>query len=76
MIEEMNEMGSKRYIGNAFGIAKIYAGLAEEETALEWLERSFDLHEAGMVRLKVDPTLESLHSNPRFKVLLKKMKLE
>jgi serine/threonine-protein kinase len=76
MIEEMKKLGSKRLIGNAIDIAKIYAGLGEEEMALEWLEKSFDLHQAGMVRLKVDPSLDSLRSNPRFKVLLKKMKLE
>jgi serine/threonine-protein kinase len=76
MIDEMKELGNKRLIGNAFVIAKIYAGLGEEELAFEWLEKAYNLHEAGMVRLRVDPALDSLRQNPRFKALLKKMNLE
>jgi tetratricopeptide (TPR) repeat protein len=76
MIEEIKELGNKRLIGNAFVIAKIYAGLDEEELAFEWLEKAYELHGAGLVRLRVDPALDNLRSNPRFKILLKKMNLE
>jgi tetratricopeptide (TPR) repeat protein len=60
----------------AFGIASIHTGLGQREEALVWLERAYAMRALGLVYLKVDPTLDSLRSEPRFKAILKEMNFE
>ncbi|MDH4218821.1 MAG: protein kinase [Candidatus Aminicenantes bacterium] len=75
IIEEMKELWRQGGIA-AYPIARVYAGLGEEDLVLEWLEKSIERREPLIVRLNVDPIFDSLCSNPRFKALLKKMNLE
>lgn len=56
--------------------AWIYAELNDKSRALEWLERSYREHDHDLVYLKVDHTWDGLRSEPRFRDLLKRMKLE
>ena len=51
----------------------VYAWRGEKDHAFEWLDRAYDQHDSGMVRLRYDPTLASLHDDPRFAALVKKM---
>jgi TolB-like protein/Flp pilus assembly protein TadD len=53
--------------------AMIYAGLGEDDRMFEALERAFVEREDGVSRLKVDPTFDRWRSDPRFKVLLRRM---
>ena len=59
----------------AYQIAEVYAGRGEKDLAFEWLERAYRQQDGGLMQLKVDPLLASLHSDPRFKALMKKMNL-
>ena len=59
--------------GSAFQIASVYAWRGEKDHAFEWLDRAYDQHDTGMPRLRYDPTLASLHGDPRFAALVKKM---
>jgi hypothetical protein len=52
----------------------IGTGLGEKEQALHWLERAYE-EGAGHMGLKVDPTWDSLRSEPRFQDLLRRMGL-
>jgi tetratricopeptide (TPR) repeat protein len=58
----------------AIGIAQVYAGLGEREQALDWLERSVG-REMYASYLDIDPTFRSLHTEPRFQALLKRLGL-
>ncbi len=57
-------------------IAHHYAILGEKELALEWLERAFEMHSIGLIRLKHNRMFDGLRSEPRFAALLEKMGLE
>lgn len=59
----------------AYSIAMIHAGLGDREAAFEWLQRSFDRHETSTPYMKLDPRLDNLRPDPRFKALLTRMKL-
>ncbi len=59
--------------GSAFQIAGVHAWRGEKDQAFEWLERAYNQHDSGMPRLRHDPTLASLHDDPRFAALVKKM---
>jgi len=57
------------------GIALVYAALGNNDKAFEWLEKSFDKHEESLCSLKVDPKFDSLRSDQRYEVMLKKIGL-
>ena len=60
-------------IGFAYQIAQIYAWRGEKDQAFAWLERSFPLRDAGLVRLPFDPAMDPLRDDPRFAALVTKM---
>jgi TolB-like protein len=56
--------------GLDYQLAQIYAVRGEKEKAFEWLQIAFDNHDTGMLALLVDPLLNSLRDDSRFKDLL------
>ncbi|HET9742891.1 MAG TPA: protein kinase [Terriglobales bacterium] len=69
------EAGKHSYVP-ALWIARVYAALGEKDAAFSWLERAYTERSPQMEFIAVDPRLDSLRSDPRFNVLLRKMKLE
>jgi TolB-like protein/predicted Ser/Thr protein kinase len=61
--------------GDAYGIAEVYAYRAEVDNALRWLDRAYREHDLGMLELKTDRLLRSLHGDSRFQALLNRMRL-
>jgi TolB-like protein/Flp pilus assembly protein TadD len=61
--------------GVDYQIAQIYAVRGEKEKAFEWLQIAFDNHDTGMLGLLVDPLLNNLRDDPRYKTLLAKLGL-
>jgi TolB-like protein len=59
--------------GLDYQVAQVYAVRGEKEKAFEWLQIAFDNHDTGMLALLVDPLLNSLRDDPRFKNLLARM---
>ena len=59
--------------GLDYQVAQVYAVRGEKEKAFEWLQIAFDHHDTGMLGLLVDPLLNSLRDDPRFKALIAKM---
>jgi tetratricopeptide (TPR) repeat protein len=56
-------------------IALVYAALGENNQAFEWLEKSYLHREESLCSLKIDHKFDSLHTDPRFNSLLKKIGL-
>ncbi len=59
----------------AYQIAQVYAGRGENDKAFEWLTRAYRQRDGGLSATKYDPLLASLHSDPRFGGLLRKLNL-
>jgi TolB-like protein/Flp pilus assembly protein TadD len=59
----------------AYEIADVYAYRGEADMAFEWLDRASGLRSGRMPEIKFDPYLHDLHSDPRYKALLRKMRL-
>ena len=55
------------------GLAVIYASLGDREQAFEWLEKSYRERDAYLVFLPILPEFRSLHSDPRFADLLRRI---
>jgi serine/threonine-protein kinase len=50
--------------------------IGEKDRAFEWLERAYEERVGFLVMVKVEPRLERLRSDPRYKDLLRRMRLE
>jgi TolB-like protein len=64
-------------LGTAFSyqIAQIFTIQENPDKAFEWLETGYATRDGGMPYLLVDPFLEPLHDDPRWRPLLEKMNL-
>ena len=60
----------------AFNLALVYAGLGEEDRALEALERGYEERDVHMMFLKVDPRWDDFRADPRFVEVMRRMRLE
>lgn len=66
---------SKRRYIRPLEIAYDYTMLGEKELAFEWLEKAYEERGDGMPELGVDRRFDSLHSDPRFQDLLRRIGL-
>jgi TolB-like protein/DNA-binding winged helix-turn-helix (wHTH) protein/Tfp pilus assembly protein PilF len=71
----LSELIAKYHASNAFEIAEIYAFRNQTDEAFEWLDRAYAQRDPSMMSTKMDPQLKSLHNDPRFAALLKKLNL-
>jgi TolB-like protein/Tfp pilus assembly protein PilF len=53
-------------------VAQDYARLGDQEKAFLWLEKCY-AERVGLLELKVEPALDSLHSDPRFADLVRRV---
>jgi tetratricopeptide (TPR) repeat protein len=58
-----------------YWIALVYALRKDADKAFLWLDRAAEQHDPGMLWIKGDPMLQGLVEDPRYKALLRKMKL-
>jgi adenylate cyclase len=54
-------------------VAEIYLGLGDDDKVFEWLEKAFEERARHLVMLKVEPEVDRLRSDSRFKDLLQRM---
>jgi TolB-like protein/DNA-binding winged helix-turn-helix (wHTH) protein len=57
----------------AYEVAQVYAFRNQPDAAFEWLDRALVQRNPGLIITKVDPFLKSLHNDPRFAALMKKL---
>ena len=75
-ISILNELKSRsmtnQYL-SPFQIALIYAGLGENDEAMEWLQTATRERDPFLMYIRVDPNFDSLREDPRFIELIKKL---
>jgi eukaryotic-like serine/threonine-protein kinase len=59
-----------------FGVASYFAVVGDNARSLDWLERAHSERDGALVWLKVHPRLDGLRGEPRFRELLRAMRLE
>jgi eukaryotic-like serine/threonine-protein kinase len=72
---QLTAAASTQYVPPLF-LGVIYTALGDNDQAFSWLEKAYREHDSFMVRLKVEPGLDPLRSDPRFQDLLRRMKLD
>ena len=73
--QALDESIAKHAASSAYQIAEAYAWRGDKDKAFEWLERAYRQRDGGLSNVKVDPTIENLRRDPRFKAFLRKMNL-
>ena len=58
---------------NPISVARVYAVLGRKEEALRWLEVGYEAHSFRMPHLMRQPDFNSLHSDPRFQEIVRRV---
>src|SRR5207249_2223567 len=73
-LDGLTELSKHSYVSSC-SIAESYMRMGEKQKAFEWLEKAYEEHDSGLVSLAVEPMFESLRTDPRFKEIVRRMKL-
>ena len=73
-LQGLTELSKHSYV-SPYSIAESYMRMGEKQKAFEWVEKAYEEHDSGLVSLAVEPMFEPLRSDPRFKEILRRMKL-
>jgi TolB-like protein/DNA-binding winged helix-turn-helix (wHTH) protein len=71
-LENYRESAKSNYVPPVM-VAEACVRVGDKECAFEWLERGFQQRDDLMIILKVEPVLDSLHSDPRFHDLVRRV---
>jgi len=74
ILEELSELSKQRHV-SCLNFALVYASQDRKDQAVEFLEKGYRERSTWMPYIGVDPRLEPLQSNARFKDLLRRMNL-
>ena len=74
IVDALLEIAKTRYV-SPYGIGSIYACLGDNETSLDWLDRAYAEHDQTLVWVKAHPRLDRLRDEPRYRDLLRRMRL-
>ncbi len=74
IISRYREMAKTHYV-MSYHIAVIYAALGDKDKAFAELEKAFEEHDYLLPRINVEPFLDPLRDDPRFKDLARRMGL-
>jgi TolB-like protein/DNA-binding winged helix-turn-helix (wHTH) protein/Tfp pilus assembly protein PilF len=75
VLAKLMEQSEKQYV-SPFYVAIVYVGLAQNDKAVDWLEKAYRDRSNAVIFSKVDPQLDPLRSTPRFQSLLHRLALQ
>lgn len=74
LLAELEASAREGYV-SPVPFSMVHIGLGNVERALDWAERAYDERRGWLAYFKVNPLLDPLRNEPRFKALLTKMRL-
>jgi eukaryotic-like serine/threonine-protein kinase len=74
ILDDLTNLAKQKYVAPYF-LAGVYIGLGEDDRAMEFLEKSHEEHSHWLLYLHLDPGMDSLRANPRFRDLLRRVGL-
>ena len=72
IVREQERESEKRYVA-PLDIAKTYMELGEADKAFTWMEKAYEERDVWLFFLNVDPELDLVRSDPRFKDLVRRI---
>jgi TolB-like protein/Tfp pilus assembly protein PilF len=74
VLRALKHLSVQRYI-SPHANAIIYAGLNDDDLALEWLEKAYESRDVWLVWLRVNPRFDRLRTRARFAELMRRIRL-
>ena len=71
ILVRLDELSKRRYVSPLY-FAIVFAGLQENDRAIEYLNKAFDARHPGLVLIRIEPMFDGLRSDERFKQLIKR----
>jgi serine/threonine-protein kinase len=71
ILNQLDELSKWRYVSPLY-FAIVYAGLKENDKAIEYLNKAFDARHPGLVLIRIEPMFDGLRGDERFKQLIKR----
>ena len=72
LLGKLDQISRQRYVP-ALYFGLVYMGLGDRDQAFHWIDKAFEERSGYLLYLNVDPKVDSLRSDPRFKQILKKI---
>jgi serine/threonine protein kinase/Tfp pilus assembly protein PilF len=72
LLSKLDRISKKRYVPSLY-FALIYMGLGDNDQAFHWIEKGIEERSGYLLYFKVDPKVDKLRSDSRFKELLGKI---
>lgn len=69
ILKNFEAISQRRYVSGLY-FAMLYAGLKDNDRAIEQLNKAFDSRHPGLVLVRIDPVFDGLRSDERFKQLV------
>ena len=73
-LDDLLALSTHKYV-TPYGIALVHAGLGDERSAFDWLDRAVSDRSNWLVWLKLDQRFDNLHGSPRFDALVRRVGL-
>jgi eukaryotic-like serine/threonine-protein kinase len=71
ILKQLETLSQRRYVSPLY-FAIVYAGLKENDKAIEYLNKAYDARHPGLVLVRIEPMFDGLRSDERFKQLIKR----
>ncbi|HET6861623.1 MAG TPA: protein kinase, partial [Pyrinomonadaceae bacterium] len=68
ILDQLRALSRRRYV-SAIYLATVYAGLKDNDRAIEYLNAAFDSRHPGLVLIRIEPMFDGLRADERFKKL-------
>ena len=68
ILHQLDALSKRRYVSPLY-FAIVYAGLKDNDKAIEFLNKAFDARHPGLVLIRIEPMFDGLRSDDRFKQL-------
>jgi adenylate cyclase len=73
-LQGLTELSKHSYV-SPYVMAELYVRIGDKEKAINSLEKAYEDHDSGLVSLGVDPMFDPIRTDPRFREILRRMKL-
>jgi TolB-like protein/Tfp pilus assembly protein PilF len=69
ILDGLNALAKRRYVSPLY-FAIVYAGLKDNDKAIEYLNKAFEARHPGLVLIRIEPMFDGLRSDARFQELI------
>lgn len=71
ILSQLDSLSQQRYVSPLY-FAIVYAGLKDNDRAMEYLGKAFEARHPGLVLIRIEPMFDGLRGDERFKALIRR----